>query len=241
MSGPLLPDVSARNLQPEVMDQPGLADAEHHAALSALRRINILSGIASSFWRPIHALAKRSPHQTLRVLDVASGGGDITIELAQRAEQAGVPMVIEGCDVSPVALEFATRQAERRGANVRFFAFDVLNDSFAEPYDVIYSSLFLHHLTAPDAERLLAQMAQNARQAVFINDLRRNRWGLFLAHLASRVLTRSPVVRVDAPRSVEGAFTMEEVARLAHEAGMPEAHIRRTWPSRFFLSWYRPV
>ena len=47
------------------------------------------------------AAAEGSP---IRVLDVASGGGDVPIALAKRASRAGIHVEIEGCDVSPEAV-----------------------------------------------------------------------------------------------------------------------------------------
>src|SRR5438309_1542594 len=100
---PLLPTLS-RRLQPEVMDQPGLEPKRHRQALHGLGRINWWSGSAGILWPPLAALARVSPHP-LRVLDLATGGGDVPIRLWQKAQRAGLPLVIEGCDVSPVAVD----------------------------------------------------------------------------------------------------------------------------------------
>jgi hypothetical protein len=85
----------------------------------------------------------------------------------------------------------------------------------------------------------LRQIKEAAGALALINDLRRCRMGYVLAWGAARVLSMSPVVRVDAPRSVEAAFTMDEIRRLAADAGMTDAEIRRCWPCRFQLSWRR--
>jgi hypothetical protein len=53
-------------------------------------------------------------------------------------------------------------------------------------------------------------------------------------------LTTSPVARVDGPRSVEAAFTLEEVHALAAAADMGNAAISRRWPCRYLLAWRRP-
>src|SRR5262245_61489219 len=45
--------LTQRNLQPEVMDQPGLDPVEHERALRALVRINLLSNTAGILWGPI--------------------------------------------------------------------------------------------------------------------------------------------------------------------------------------------
>jgi hypothetical protein len=236
---PLLPALS-RRLRPEVMDQPGLDPRRHHQALLGLGRINFWSGSAGILWPPLADLARAVAPWPPRVLDLATGGGDVPIRLWHKARRAGLPIVVEGCDVSPVAVEHAAGEAGRRGAEVRFFAADALADALPGGYDAVVGSLFLHHLTEDQAVRLLRGMAAAAGRLVLVNDLVRSRAGLLLAQVGTQLLTRSPVVHVDGPRSVEGAFTIEEARQLAERAGLVGATVARRWPCRFLLTWVRP-
>jgi SAM-dependent methyltransferase len=236
---PLLPALS-RRLRPEVMDQPGLDPRLHHQALHGLGRVNFWSGSAGILWPHLSSLGLSLAPRPLRVLDLATGGGDVPIRLWHRARRAGLPIVVEGCDISPVAVEHATREAERRGAEVHFFKADALGGDLRAGYDAVVCSLFLHHLTEDQAVRLLRRMAAAAGRLVLVNDLVRSRPGLLLARVGTRLLSRSPVVHVDGPRSVEGAFTVEEARRLAERAGLAGATAARRWPCRFLLSWVRP-
>ena len=72
---------------------------------------------------------------------------------------------------------------------------------------------------------------------MLINDLRRGRYGLTLAYFAGHVLSSSPVVRVDAVRSVRAAFTMQEALTMAETAGMKGAKVLKRWPARYLLQW----
>lgn len=231
-----------RNRQPEVMDQPGLDPVLHGDALQSLRRINWLSRTIAALWSPIAQLAAESPTtRPLRILDVASGGGDVAIGLAREASRAGVAVEIEGCDISPAAVSFARDAAERGGlSNVTFCERDVLLDLLPTGYDVLTCSLFLHHLDETEAGHLLRDMSRVAGRLVVVSDLRRTRLGYFLACLVSRLLTRSPVVRVDGPLSVAAAFAECEVRELIERSGLAGATIRRCWPQRFLLTWRRP-
>lgn len=230
-----------RNRQSELMDQPGLDAGLHCQALRALRRVNWLCGTGGQLWRSMRDLARAAGDRPLRVLDVASGGGDVAIALARRARRAGLRLEVHGCDISPTAIEFANRAAADAGIReARFFHHDVLRDALAESYDVVTCTLFLHHLDEPDAELALARMAQAARRLVLVDDLRRSRTGYWLAWLACRALTRSTIVHVDGPRSVEGAFTSGEAVELARRAGLEPVDVRHHWPERFLLRWRRP-
>lgn len=233
-------DTAGRRLVPEVMDQPGLDTGLHHQALAALRRINSLSRTAGSLWPAIAAVAAQSPQQPLTLLDVACGGGDVAQRLAQRAVARRLPLQVSGCDFSPAAIEYASRtnQSADVAAVPRYFVHDVLAAPLPEA-DIVTCTLFLHHLDEEQSVILLQRLAAAARRLVLVSDLRRTRLGYWMAHVVGRVLTRSPVVRIDGPLSVAAAWSLPEVDRLARQAGWSGYQLRRVWPERFLLSWNR--
>lgn len=221
------------------MDQPGLDPELHAAALAGLARLNRMSGSSRLLWPPIKRLARERNGRPLRVLDVASGGGDVAIALWRRAQAAGVSLQITGFDVSPTAVAHASRAAAAAGCPAEF----VQRDLFASPpepgHDAVTCSLFLHHLTSGQAVSLLGWMAASTERLVLVNDLVRSRLGKLLADVACRLLSRSPVVRVDGPRSVEGAFNQAEAGRLCHDAGLSDARITPRFPCRMLIEWNR--
>src|SRR5207248_335807 len=130
----------------EIMDQPSLEPGLHRHALHGLARINWLSGSDRILWKPLKALALEYPGRRLRLLDVASGGGDVPIRLWRRARRAGLDVEIHGGDISRTAVAHAQAQARNAGADVTFFQLDALDDNLPAGFDVVASSLFLHHL-----------------------------------------------------------------------------------------------
>src|SRR5262249_52402604 len=151
---------------------------------------------------------------SLRLLDVATGAGDVPVRLWKRARRAGYGWQVSGCDLSPVAVAYARGRAASAGADVHFFVHDVLGNEPLPPADAVTCSLFLHHLDEAQAVALLRRLAE-AAPLVLVNDLERSLGGLALAHVATRLLTTSEVVHADGPRSVEGAFTAAEARALA--------------------------
>lgn len=237
---PFLRSVRQRHRQPEIMDQPGLDRHRHEAALRGLERINFWSRSASILWPPLAALARERSGRPTRVLDVATGAGDVPIRLWRRARRAGLPLEVDGCDVSPAAVAHARGRAARAGAAVGFFPWDALAGPLPAGYDALVTSLFLHHLDEGQAADLLGRLAEAAGRLVLVNDLARSPAGLLLAYLGTRVLSRSEVVRTDGVRSVEAAFTPAEVCALAMRAGLAGARVEGRWPCRFLLTWRRP-
>jgi SAM-dependent methyltransferase len=229
-----------RRRRPEIMDQPDLHPDRHVPALRGLARINFLSGSAGILWPAVAELARAVAPRVPRILDVATGGGDVPIRLWRRARRAGLDLYLEGCDISPVALEHARTAAARAGAPLRFFEYDALSGTPLAKYDAVMCSLFLHHLDEEPAITFLRRMAETAVRLVLVNDLERSATGLLLAHVVGRLLTTSEVVHVDGPRSVEAAFTRAEARALAERAGLHGARVSWRWPFRWLLSWRRP-
>jgi SAM-dependent methyltransferase len=225
----------------EIIDEPGLPPARMWPALRGLQRINFWSGSAGIVWRPIRRLARAERLPVVRVLDIATGAGDVPIRLFHKARRAGIGLELTGIDQSAAAVDYARQRAAAGGARVHFVAGDALADPLPDGYDVVMCSLFLHHLDDAAAEELMRRMAGAARRLVLVNDLRRSRLGWWVAWAGTRALTRSHVVHADGPRSVAAAFTVDEAATLARRAGLEGATVRRRWPWRWLLQWRRPL
>ena len=231
--------LSQRVLLPELMDDPSLEESRHYAALDGLRRINWASASTRLLWSPIRRLAGELNVRKLRVLDIATGGGDVPLRLWRNARRHNLDLDFVAADISPRALEFARAKIEAAGADIELRCLNPLIDDIPEDFDVVMCSLFLHHLGDRDARGLLATMAEASRHLVLVHDLLRCRRGLALAYLATRLLSASDVVHTDGPRSVRAAFSINEVRELANEAGMSEFDVRRHWPFRYLLQWRR--
>jgi 2-polyprenyl-3-methyl-5-hydroxy-6-metoxy-1,4-benzoquinol methylase len=106
-------------------------------------------------------------------------------------------------------------------------------------YDVVVSSLFLHHLSDAEALGLLRRLRSAVRRGIVITDLNRHYAGYLLAYLGTRLLTRSPMAHYDGPLSVQAAFNVREVHDLARQAGLDGATIRRVLAMRYLLEWRR--
>lgn len=231
--------LAVRRLQPERMDDPTLDGELHRQALGGLSRLNSLGGAARLIWPGLRDLSKRLG-RALRVLDIATGGGDVPLALWRIARRQRLQIEFAGCDVSSRAIHFAQAQADSAAAPLKFFQHDALGQTLPTGYDAVICSLFLHHLQCEQASELLRRMADAGGSLLIVSDLLRSRSNWLLTYLASRTLTRSPVVHADGPMSMEAAFNLQEVRQLVVEAGLVGATLRRAWPCRFILEWNRP-
>lgn len=225
-----------RQCATELMDDPSIDPATHREALNDLARINRLSFSAAILWSALRRLRPAGSANAISVLDLATGGGDVPIQLWRNAKREKLPFVWHACDISSTALSMGRVNAERVGADVEFFRNDTLREPLKRQYDVVMCSLFLHHLSGSEAVCVLRRMKESASRLVLVNDLERSRPGFALAWLGTRLLSRSHVVRYDGPVSVRAAFSTGEARSLAERAGLTHISVKRRWPFRFLLA-----
>ena len=236
----MLTDIGRRHRQPEIMDAPDLPPARFTETLKGLERVNAVTRSGRLMWPDVKAAARFHPDRPLRALDVACGGGDVLIALSRKARLAGLKLDLAGCDLNPEAVRYASDAASRAGAPIRFFAHDVTREPLPEGFDMIMSTLFLHHLDEADAISFLRDAAGKAKDRVVIQDLIRSRLNYWFARLGTSVLLLNDICRLDGRTSVEGAFTMAEARDLAVRAGLPDAQIVPRLPFRYLIRWVKP-
>lgn len=221
---------------PERMDDPGLPEADHLQALKGLSRLNRMSGVSRVLFRRLRRYAVRFDDRPLRVLDVASGGGDLAVAWAGWAKASGLRFRVTTVDVSEVAIEETMRRARDHGVEVGGIRRDCLRDGLPLGFDVVTCSLFMHHLEDYQVIKLLQSMRASAEIAALVCDLERSRTNLCLVAAAAHVVSRSPVVHHDAAASVRGAYTRGEFAALAERALAHSVDVRPLFPCRFLAS-----
>lgn len=223
-----------RHLQPEWMDEPDIAPELHLAALRGLTRLNALTGVAGPMYRQLRGIANLNGGR-LRLLDVASGSGDLPIAWAKRARRDGIELSITTVDISEFAVRIQTERAEEAGVQINAIQRDCLADGLPDGFDVCTNSLFFHHLEDADGKRLAQFMFASARHFLAC-DLERTRINWALVWIGAHLATRSPVVHVDARRSIEGAYSKPEFQALLESALGREVPVRRVLPCRMIAS-----
>jgi len=107
----LFPALAQRQLDPEDMDDPGLDSQLLLGALRGLTTINFMSASAGIVWSPIVRLARELKADRLRVLDIATGAGDVPRTLWKKSRRSGLALEIHGLDISERSLAFARERA----------------------------------------------------------------------------------------------------------------------------------
>jgi 2-polyprenyl-3-methyl-5-hydroxy-6-metoxy-1,4-benzoquinol methylase len=220
----------------ELMDRPDVPATDLSQGLADLRRVNRWLGGTRAALLSVIPLLEEVEGGEIRVLDVATGSGDIPLALARRARQERIPVRILATDLHLETVSEARRVVASE-PTIEVARADALALDFAPgEFHIAMCHTALHHFETPDAVRLLAGLARVASRAVVVTDLRRSRAALAGVKLLCGTVWRGhPVTRHDGLVSVRGAFTPSEAARLAREAGLPSPRLRTHPVFRFSL------
>ena len=199
-----------RRVEPELLDLLPETDPRAIRSRRDLRRINWAMATRSIVIRGIDAsIHGRRPR---RIVELGAGDGSLLLGLARRraSQWPGVEATIVDRDdvVSPtVRASFATL-----GWNVRIDSrdvFDWIDDTSANPYDLVFANLFLHHFADNALGRLLNGIAGRSN-AFFACEPRRAAAALVGSHLVG-LLGCNAVSRNDAVVSVHAGFCDREL------------------------------
>lgn len=218
---------------PERLDDPKLPPDDCRAALAGLARLNRVSGISRLMFPYIRRLAKNQPNQKLRLLDVASGSGDVPISWMRRARLEGWNLQVTLLERRSLAIEEQQRRAHKYRLDVLSLQQDCLESPLPGGHDLVTCSLFFHHLDVHQSFRLLQSMQAASNGGLLISDLERSRMNLLMVSTAAAILSRSSVVRHDAAASVRAAYRIDEFKTLSSEALSHSLRFIRVFPCRF--------
>jgi 2-polyprenyl-3-methyl-5-hydroxy-6-metoxy-1,4-benzoquinol methylase len=216
-----------------------LGHQELKTALRDLSRLNKLSGSSAILWNEIKQHCESRNMQEVRVLDVATGSGDVLIDLHRLASSSGIKLRVLGCDINPFTVEAAANRALANGIkDAEFWCADAITQRLEKRVDVVTVSLFTHHLREDEVVSLIDNVSNNT-DPLLINDLARSTLNLALVTIATRLVSMSRVVHFDGPASVRNAFTPAELDDLARQAGLENFSIKNKFPCRMLLKWSR--
>lgn len=216
----------------EWMDRPQEVSAELEEDLENLRKINQYFG---SHHLIRHFMGRwLAPERTYRILDLATGYGDIPREIVAWARRRRINLRVDAVDAQASTLEIA-KSRSGQFPEINWIKADVRSFEDAQTYDLVLCSLALHHFSAEDAVKLLRQMCRLSHDKVLVADLERNVFTWLCVQVITSTLFRAPMTKHDGRLSVRRAFSYREMDLLAHRAGWENYQHCRFHPARQVL------
>jgi 2-polyprenyl-3-methyl-5-hydroxy-6-metoxy-1,4-benzoquinol methylase len=229
------PDFSTRARAREWMDDPEVPCEEVAAALRDLERINATLRVRAALARHLFPRIEQCARTPVRILDVATGAADIPRAIAAWARQHKRCVEIVALDLGPAVLQYA-RRAIAPYPEIVLVRADARRLPFPrESFDFVIATEFLHHLEDEELLPFLRCLAELARVAFLIHDLRRHPLSYYGFRALSRLFFRSRLVRHDGPISILRGFTLRECEELKRALGPRAISLHRHFPYRFIL------
>jgi 2-polyprenyl-3-methyl-5-hydroxy-6-metoxy-1,4-benzoquinol methylase len=200
----------------EMMDRRQPVSAELERDLENIRQLNR--------WFGSHALISMflsrwiKPGARLRIVDLATGSGDIPRLIAEYGRKIGAELTIDALDQQSATLEIA-KKLSIHYPEIALVEGNILEWEPLESYHIVFCTLALHHFSETDALRLLRRCRELSRKFVLVSDLRRSWIAKIGVHLLTMTMFREPMTQHDARLSIARAFSFSEMNRLAQRAG----------------------
>jgi ubiquinone/menaquinone biosynthesis C-methylase UbiE len=204
----------------ELLDQPDIPRRELERSLYDLEVANRWLGGRRAMLRHVLPLVG----ETFDVLDVGCGSADTLRALSEHASRNGCRIGLTGVDTSASILEIA------RSRNLGSSEMDLIQAGATSlpfddsSFDIVVSSLVLHHLAPNDVVAALQEARRVTRSRIVVTDLVRSHMA-FASALIVGTFVFGKLSRYDAPASVRRAYTPVELLSLANEAGLKDCRI----------------
>lgn len=198
------------------MDRRQPVSAELESDLENIRELNRWFGSYALISMFLGRWIK--PGARLRIVDLATGSGDIPRLIAEYGRKVGAELQIDALDRQSATLEIA-KKLSARYPEIAFVEGNLLEWDATESYDLVLCTLALHHFSDDDAVRVLQRCRELSGKFVLVSDLRRGWLATIGVHLLTATMFRDPMTKYDARLSAARAFSFSEMNQLAQGAG----------------------
>ena len=149
-------------------------------------------------------------------------------------QQKHIHLKLIGIDIKPACIAYARKNTPIDDEN--FIISDYKQADFGnDKPDIIFTSLFCHHFTANELISMMQWMRSNSKIGFFINDLHRHPVAYYSIKIATRLFSRSKLVKNDAPLSVLKGFKKREWISIMDKAGITNYSIQWKWAFRHLI------
>lgn len=229
-------DYKKRSLQKELLDQNDIPFEDIAINMKELDFINShLGGHAITIKGFKNLLQNR---KAISVCEIGCGGGDNLNAIHQYCQKNKINTVFTGIDINKDCIAYAKENCKINKVN--FIVSDYKNVDFKDTKPgIIFSSLFCHHFTDDELVGMLWWMKNNSSVGFFINDLHRQPLAYHFIKLATKLFSKSSLVKNDAPLSVLRGFKKKEWESIFERAGIENYSIKWKWAFRYLVTNFK--
>ena len=145
-----------------------------------------------------------------------------------------IMLIITGIDINPDCIAIARRKFAPDEADFITSDYQFVQFNDRKP-DIIFSSLFCHHFTEKQLQKVLGWKLSHATVGFFINDLHRHPLAYYSIKFLTGIFSHSYLVKNDAPLSVLRGFSRKDWEAILHESGITDFRLNWKWAFRWLL------
>jgi ubiquinone/menaquinone biosynthesis C-methylase UbiE len=178
-------------------------------------------------------LNAQSKRETITILDVGCGDGEMLRACARYGDSAGLTLQLIGVDANENILNEA-KERSRDLENISFKRMDVFSEELVEvDFDIALCSLFLHHFSDTEIIQILNKLIVKSKIGVVVNDLHRSRLAFGLFKLFGIAFLKTPIARHDGLVSIARSFKRKELEQLIRSSTNEVATVKWKWAFRY--------
>lgn len=223
-----------RSIEIEIMDDFQLEGEELKDSLDKIAKINQLLGGNKVTLEGIEKLLnKSSKNQTITIVDIGCGNGDMLRALANFGIKNNYNLKLIGIDANQFTVDYA-KSLSKNYENITYQCENVFDENFKiVAHDIVLFTLTLHHFTDEEIYKLLTVFHTNAKIGIIINDLHRSKLAYRLFQLICFVFQLNQLSKTDGLISILRGFKKEELVRYSKKMKFENYFIQWKWAFRY--------
>lgn len=230
----LFVDTRRRTDATEIMDDFSIGGDMLRDTLDMLDNINAFLGGNNVTINGLEKLLRRhQKEKPITIIDIGSGSGDILRSVAKLGRKEGYSFSLLGIDANSDAIAYA-KELSIDYPEIQFLEYDIFSEAFELlEYDIVLSTLFLHHFKEEKLIPLLSFLLKKATIGIVINDLHRHRLAYYLFKTLCLTITNKMIAE-DGLTSVLRGFKRTEIESVSEQLN---ANFQIQWKWAFRFQW----
>lgn len=225
-------DTKNRSKEVELMDDFGMTGKTLINTLDQIAKINHLLGGNGLTMSGLNQVLKKHPkNKNISIVDLGCGNGDMLRLIADYGRKHGYIFSLIGIDANAHTIAYAEKLSENY-PEITYLTEDILADEYqAVACDLVLATLFFHHFTDEEIEKLVRLHLKKTRMAILVNDLHRHRMAYYLFKLVTLGI-KNHMVKNDGLISILRGFKRKELESFSSKI-KAKSSIKWKWAFRY--------
>jgi 2-polyprenyl-3-methyl-5-hydroxy-6-metoxy-1,4-benzoquinol methylase len=231
-----MPDFSKRSYEKELLDRDDIPFADILRNMEELNNVNHLLGGHRITCEGVSYILEKTPvykEKEWLICEIGCGNGNNLAVLYDWCRRKKINATFIGIDINPSCI--AAADPAKTGGNTIYITSDYASVVFDRKPDIIFSSLFCHHFTDIQLIKQLQWLQKHSAKGFFINDLHRHPFAYYSIRYLTKFISKSYLVKHDAPLSVLRGFSKNDWFGLLKRSGFDNFYIKWRWAFRWLI------